>query len=101
MACTTKIAMKAVVAAYKDGFGCIGTLVGIGGGTRKAVVELVKAYPRITAINFDLPYVLASAPTYEGVSHVKGDMFESIPNADAIFMKWILHDWNDEDCIKI
>ncbi|WJZ99417.1 hypothetical protein VitviT2T_017865 [Vitis vinifera] len=48
MACTTKIAMKAVVAAYKDGFGCIGTLVGIGGGTRKAVVELVKAYPRIT-----------------------------------------------------
>ena len=31
--------------------------------------------------------MLASAPTYEGVSHVKGDMFESISNADAIFMK--------------
>ncbi|KAJ9686617.1 hypothetical protein PVL29_015475 [Vitis rotundifolia] len=53
------------------------------------------------AFNFDLPHVVASAPAYEGVSHVGGDMFESIPNADAIFMKWIMHDWSDEDCIKI
>ncbi|KAF4363786.1 hypothetical protein F8388_000451 [Cannabis sativa] len=37
----------------------------------------------------------------EGVEHVAGDMFEKIPNGDAIFMKWILHDWNDEDCVKI
>ncbi|KAI9072078.1 hypothetical protein K1719_031253 [Acacia pycnantha] len=28
-------------------------------------------------------------------------MFHSIPNADAVLMKWILHDWSDEDCMKI
>ncbi|KAF3567446.1 hypothetical protein DY000_02015442 [Brassica cretica] len=28
-------------------------------------------------------------------------MFKEIPNGDAIFLKWILHDWTDEDCIKI
>ncbi|KAJ6693314.1 hypothetical protein OIU85_004115 [Salix viminalis] len=28
-------------------------------------------------------------------------MFETIPNADAIFMKRILHDWTDESCIEI
>ncbi|KAB1228320.1 (R,S)-reticuline 7-O-methyltransferase [Morella rubra] len=28
-------------------------------------------------------------------------MFEAIPCADAIFMKFVLHDWDDEDCIKI
>ncbi|RDX97863.1 Trans-resveratrol di-O-methyltransferase, partial [Mucuna pruriens] len=28
-------------------------------------------------------------------------MFESIPSADAILLKWILHDWNDEQCVKI
>ncbi|GMN42775.1 hypothetical protein TIFTF001_011984 [Ficus carica] len=28
-------------------------------------------------------------------------MFESIPHGDAIFMKWILHDWSDEQCLKI
>ncbi|XP_002277602.1 desmethylxanthohumol 6'-O-methyltransferase [Vitis vinifera] len=101
MACTAKVVMGEVVAAYKDGFGSIRTLVDVGGGTGGAVAEVVKAYPHIKGINFDLPHVVASAPAYEGVSHVGGDMFESIPNADAIFMKWIMHDWSDEDCIKI
>ncbi|XP_020963382.1 anthranilate N-methyltransferase-like [Arachis ipaensis] len=36
-----------------------------------------------------------------GVEHMGGDMFESVPNADAIFMKTILHDWGDEECLKI
>ncbi|TKY66804.1 Trans-resveratrol di-O-methyltransferase [Spatholobus suberectus] len=27
-------------------------------------------------------------------------MFESIPPADAILLKWILYDWNDEQCVK-
>ncbi|KAJ6379218.1 hypothetical protein OIU76_015939 [Salix suchowensis] len=38
---------------------------------------------------------------YEGVSHVAGNMFETIPNADAIFMMRILHNWTDESCIEI
>ncbi|KAL2939669.1 Caffeic acid 3-O-methyltransferase [Bienertia sinuspersici] len=36
-----------------------------------------------------------------GVEHVSGDMFQAIPKGDAIFMKWILHDWNDEHCLKL
>ncbi|PNX97772.1 caffeic acid 3-O-methyltransferase-like protein [Trifolium pratense] len=36
-----------------------------------------------------------------GVEHVGGDMFESVPKGDAIFMKWILHDWSDEHCLKL
>ncbi|KAL3500454.1 hypothetical protein ACH5RR_039547 [Cinchona calisaya] len=36
-----------------------------------------------------------------GVEHKGGDMFESIPEADAIFKKWILHDWDDEHCLKL
>ncbi|KAF7805913.1 (R,S)-reticuline 7-O-methyltransferase-like [Senna tora] len=72
MECTARIAMKAIVAGYKNG-----------------------------CINFDLPHVVATAPDYHRVTHVGGDMFHSIPHADAVFMKWILHDWNDEECIKI
>ncbi|XP_021647121.2 xanthohumol 4-O-methyltransferase-like [Hevea brasiliensis] len=56
---------------------------------------------RIFYINFDLAHVLAMAPECEGVTHVVGDMFASIPPADAFLLKWILHDWNDEYCIKI
>uniref|UniRef100_A0A1D1YIL2 Caffeic acid 3-O-methyltransferase n=1 Tax=Anthurium amnicola TaxID=1678845 RepID=A0A1D1YIL2_9ARAE len=28
-------------------------------------------------------------------------MFESVPSGDAIFMKWILHDWSDQHCVKV
>ncbi|KAM0007780.1 putative caffeate O-methyltransferase [Helianthus debilis subsp. tardiflorus] len=28
-------------------------------------------------------------------------MFKEVPEGDAIFMKWILHDWSDDHCIKL
>ncbi|KAF8413928.1 hypothetical protein HHK36_001924 [Tetracentron sinense] len=101
MACTSKITMKAILSAYKDGFDGVGSLVDVGGGTGTVATEIVKAHPDIRVINFDLPHVVSTAPEYPGVSHVGGDMFEAIPNADGIFMKSIMHDWCDEDCIKI
>lgn len=35
------------------------------------------------------------------VDFVAGDFFEAVPTADAYLMKHILHDWNDEECVKI
>lgn len=32
---------------------------------------------------------------------VGGSFFESVPAADVYFMKHILHDWNDEDSVKV
>ncbi|KAI9086712.1 hypothetical protein K1719_031306 [Acacia pycnantha] len=101
MACTARIVMEAIISSYKEGFESIGSLVDVGGGTGGTVLEIVKAYPHIKCINFDLPHVVATAPEHGGVTHVGGDMFHSIPPANAVFMKWILHDWSDEDCIKI
>ncbi|KAI3711124.1 hypothetical protein L2E82_40983 [Cichorium intybus] len=37
----------------------------------------------------------------KNMSYTCGDMFEAIPKADAVLLKWTLHDWNDEECIKI
>jgi hypothetical protein len=87
MACTAKIVMGVVLAEYKDGFGCMGSLVNVGGGTGGMIAEIVKEHPQIKGINFDLPHVVATAPVHQGVSHVGGDMFEAIPNVNAIFMK--------------
>ncbi|KAJ0112582.1 hypothetical protein Patl1_02213 [Pistacia atlantica] len=72
-----------------------------GGGIGEMLSEIVKSYPHIKGINFDLPHVIATAPKYDGISHVEGDMFKAAPQADAVIMKWILHDWSDEDCVKI
>jgi caffeic acid 3-O-methyltransferase len=40
----------------------------------------------------------------EGVEYLVADMFDprTFPESfDVIYMKYILHDWSDEDCIKI
>ncbi|KAJ7981429.1 putative O-methyltransferase [Quillaja saponaria] len=71
-------------------------------GPEGNMMELVQSYPHIKGINFDQLHVVVTTPSYYGVvTHVGGDMFQAIPSANAIFMKWILHDWNDEQCIKI
>ncbi|EOX99375.1 hypothetical protein QUC31_014679 [Theobroma cacao] len=101
MACTSKVVTRAILSEYKDGFSSIGSLVDVGGGTGGMISEIVRAYPHVKGTNFDLPHVIETAPTYHGVCHIGGDMFQAIPNADAVIMKWILHDWSSEDCIKI
>ncbi|KAJ1395812.1 Winged helix-like DNA-binding domain superfamily [Sesbania bispinosa] len=35
------------------------------------------------------------------LSFVGGNIFKSIPHADAILLKLLLHNWSDDDCIKI
>ncbi|KAM3730337.1 hypothetical protein ACB098_12G079700 [Castanea mollissima] len=101
MACTTKIVIGVVLEEHKDGYGCLGSLVDVGGGTGEMIAEIVKAHPHIKGTNFDLPHVVATTPIRKGVSHVGGNMFESIPTANAMIMNWVLHDWSDEHCIKI
>ncbi|EAY75851.1 hypothetical protein OsI_03768 [Oryza sativa Indica Group] len=36
-----------------------------------------------------------------GVEFVAGDMFDHVPKADAVLLKWILHGWGDEECVRI
>jgi hypothetical protein len=93
------ITMKKLLENYK-GFEGLTSLVDVGGGTGAIVNTIISKYPSIKGINFDLPHVIEDAPSYPGVEHVGGDMFDSIPKADAIFMKWICHDWSDEHCLK-
>ncbi|XP_015881373.2 desmethylxanthohumol 6'-O-methyltransferase-like [Ziziphus jujuba] len=94
---------KAFIDAYKEdgGLNDIGTLVDVGGRTGKDIYEIVKAFPHIKGINFDLPRVIALAPTYEGVTNVPGDMFDSIPSGDALLFKTTLADHPDDIIVKL
>ncbi|KAJ6887680.1 caffeic acid 3-O-methyltransferase 1 [Populus alba x Populus x berolinensis] len=93
------ITMKKILETYK-GFEGLTSLVDVGGGTGAVVNTIVSKYPSIKGINFDLPHVIEDAPSFPGVEHVGGDMFVSVPKADAVFMKWICHDWSDAHCLK-
>ncbi|RHN39626.1 putative O-methyltransferase COMT-type, S-adenosyl-L-methionine-dependent methyltransferase [Medicago truncatula] len=100
MANCTTIVMKRVLEIY-EGFEHINKLVDVGGGLGINLKLITSKYPHIHGVNFDLPHVLEHAPSYDGVTHVGGDMFESVPDGDVIFLKWILHDWSDEQCLKL
>jgi hypothetical protein len=101
MSSTSVIQMGSFLPAYKDGLSSIGTLVDVGGGLGTTLFEIVKSHPHIRAINFDLPHVIAAAPINDRVTLIGGDMFEAVPSGDAILMKSILHNWTDEQCVKI
>ncbi|URD86250.1 caffeic acid [Musa troglodytarum] len=94
------ILIKQLLETY-CGFDDVKVLVDVGGGTGATLNMITSRHPHIKGINFDLPLVIASAPTNPGVEHVSGDMFESISSGgDAIF-KCILHNWTNEQCARI
>ncbi|KAJ8748481.1 hypothetical protein K2173_003378 [Erythroxylum novogranatense] len=125
---STSLVAKSILESYK-GFEHLKQLVDVGGGLGHTIHAITSKYPHIKGINFDLPHVVAEAPTYSGVEHVGGDMFQSVPNGDAIFIKvknsviatyfrvvynlevenqlsyhpwqWILHNWSDHQCLKL
>ncbi|CAM8891693.1 unnamed protein product [Rhodiola kirilowii] len=100
MSSHTTLIMKKVLGVYR-GFEGVKVLVDVGGGVGVTLGMITAKYPNIKGINFDLPHVLAVAPSFPGVEHIGGDMFSEVPKGDAIFMKWILHDWSDEHCLKL
>ncbi|KAI4335092.1 hypothetical protein L6164_013771 [Bauhinia variegata] len=96
----TTMVMKKIVETY-NGFENINTLVDVGGGLGLTLNLIISKHQHIHGINFDLSHVIQDASPYPGVEHVEGDMFESVPKGDAIFLKWILHNWSDEMCLKV
>ncbi|XP_059072727.1 (R,S)-reticuline 7-O-methyltransferase isoform X2 [Cryptomeria japonica] len=85
----SKILVKDILAAYGDGFRKLEfmSLVDVGGGNGSTISAISRSFPNIKCCNFDLPEVISEAHSYAGVQHIAGDMFVSVPNADAIFMK--------------
>lgn len=97
---TTTVIMKKVLETY-NGFEDVQEVVDVGGGFGQTLATIISKYPDMKGINFDLPHVIKDASPIPGVMHVGGDMFESVPKGEAIFLKWILHDWGDEHSLRL
>ncbi|MCI19890.1 trans-resveratrol di-O-methyltransferase-like, partial [Trifolium medium] len=82
-------------------FNGLESLVDVGGGTGTMAKALAKSFPKMECTVFDLSHVVDGLQGSDNLNYVGGDMFKKIPPADAILLKWILHDWNDEECVKI
>jgi hypothetical protein len=107
MADQTAASVEALLGAYS--FTSIRELVDVGGGRGALVAGVLKAYPTLHGVLFDVPEVVATAtPLLEqaGVIDrcqiVGGDFFDALPGgADLYALKFILHDWPDAECVRI
>lgn len=82
----------------------IGVLADIGGGNGTNLIGVLDRYPEMHGVLFDLPHVVERAKTNIGAAGltgrcdvVGGDFFGAIPvEAEAYFLRHIIHDWDDE-----
>ncbi|KAF3652398.1 Trans-resveratrol di-O-methyltransferase [Capsicum annuum] len=93
--------MNLVVKDCREVFEGLNSVVDVGGGTGIMAKTILDAFPHLKCTVLDLPHVVANMPETENLSFVGGDMFQSIPHADAILLKLVMHNWSDEDCVKI
>ncbi|GMI86942.1 N-acetylserotonin O-methyltransferase [Hibiscus trionum] len=77
------------------------SLVDVGGGTGTMAKAISAVFPHLECTVFDLPHVVAGLQDGRNMKYVGGNMFEAVPAADAIFLKWICHNWSEEDCLRI
>ncbi|KVG04787.1 Caffeate O-methyltransferase (COMT) family [Cynara cardunculus var. scolymus] len=101
MASDAILVTDAILKHCRGAFEGLNSIVDVGGGTGTVAQAIAKAFPRLNCISFDLPHVVNGMEGSNNLRYVGGDMFEAIPKADAVFVKWILHDWSDEECRKI
>jgi O-methyltransferase domain len=85
-----------------------GTVADIGGADGSVLLSLIADEPDRQAIVFDRPDVVESARARiaegghtERIQAIGGDFFESVPPADVYLLSTVLHDWNDENCLRI
>ncbi|MHC5066352.1 MAG: methyltransferase [Planctomycetota bacterium] len=109
MASLSSIENPAVADAYD--FSAHRMLVDVG-GSRGHLLSVVLGHHRaVKGTLFDQPQVVEQAQSSgfwtqgglaERTTFTGGNFFESVPEgADAYMMKYILHDWDDEKCVRI
>ncbi|KAF7146830.1 hypothetical protein RHSIM_Rhsim04G0071700 [Rhododendron simsii] len=101
MASDARLVMSVVLKDCKGVFEGLNSLVDVGGGTGTVAKAIADAFPELECTVLDLPHVVADLQGSGNLKFVGGDMFQAIPSTDAILLKWILHDWSDEESIKI
>ncbi|CAN1123593.1 Trans-resveratrol di-O-methyltransferase [Linum perenne] len=92
---------EVVVKKGKTVFEGVGSLVDVAGGTGTMAKAIAASFPEMDCTVMDLPHVVSGLEGSRNLKFVAGDMFDSIPAADAVLLKWILHDWSDEKCVRI
>ncbi len=90
-------------------FGRYGTVADVGGGTGAVLAAVLTANPAVHGVLVDQAHVVAGAPPVlreagveDRTTIVSGSFFDGVPaGADAYLLVRILHDWLDDDAVRI
>jgi hypothetical protein len=106
MANVSGFASKAVLEAYD--FGGLKTIMDVGGGNGSMVRAILEKYPQARGIVADLPYIGAQANDAireagwrSAAGSNRRTSSRASEGADGHLLKFVLHDWNDEECATI
>jgi O-methyltransferase domain len=85
-------------------------VVDVGGGFGHLVIALLEKYKHLQGVLLDMtdliPIAKSKLPIEDAslaarLEYVGADMFESVPAADAYVLKHIIHDWDDDHCLRL
>jgi len=92
-------------------FGEFGRLVDVGGAHGHLLAAILRRHRKVRGVLYDQTQVVAGAAARGFISAPDvcdrievegGDFFSAVPaGADGYLMKYILHDWDDERCVRI
>ncbi|KAF4541998.1 O-methyltransferase [Lasiodiplodia theobromae] len=88
--------------------------IDLGGGSGALLASVLRAHPRLRGALMDLGHVVDMVePDFRSsdgkfadvadrvVALHRGNFLESVPPAAVYTMKWCLHDWSDDDVVKV
>ncbi|MEH2214087.1 methyltransferase [Nostoc sp.] len=107
MTSLTASVLEAIIYSYD--FSAFNTIVNVGGGQGSLLTSILKPYPTVKGIIFDIPTVIEEAKSClqalgfaDRCTVVSGNFFESVTaGGDAYLLKHIIHDWDEEKAIAI
>jgi len=80
----------------------------LGGASGDVIRAMMRANPELHGGVFDLPHIVPAAAAVaqaDGLEKrfitIGGNFFDSLPVADLYVLKYILHDWDDDSCVRI
>lgn len=85
----------------------VSKLVDVGGGQGTMLRSLLRANPHVRGVLFDIPAALSDVDEQLRVELadrsevVSGDAMVSVPAADSYVFRTILHNWDDESCVRM
>jgi hypothetical protein len=101
---------KMVLEALKGyDFTSINSLCDVGGGHGHLICNILKEHPKLQGTVLELESTIKNKELLwaekmglaDRCKYLGGDMFREVPRSDAYIMKMILHDWSDDECVKI